>query len=429
MGKGEFKVSEERLMILKLLEQGKITESEAEQLLDALGDMEYDQATQEASSSFTSDRVNLDKDDDPYRKQEHRKNQSNSQNKDFEEVLESIGKRLENLGEQLEDTIDVFGEQFGKKMINLGSIFADKSISFAEKIIDVVEKAVDSDTLVNVDLFGVIKTYEEVLEKKLSDIDKVSLHFEAFNGSIAINSWNEPTIKVTGYISARESKYASNKPVLELREDGNTLYFSPKQTEGIGGIKLKIQLPNMLYNSVKAQSTNGPITVEGLNCSKLLLQTKNGSIQISNVHTDGDTSCTTTNGKIIIENSRAENLLAASKNGKILIENSDIKRIEGLTSNSRISIRNINYENLQSLSLKTTNSKIEVIGSVPKNTGVHFEASTTHGNIHIGVPVVYTENIKNYSNHRVTAHISAFDSCETIAHIKAYTTNSSIYLF
>jgi len=256
--------------------------------------------------------------------------------------LESLGKRFENLGEQFEDKIDIFGEQFGKKMINLGSIFADKSFNFAEKIIDVVEKAVDSDTFVNADLFGAIKTYEEVIEKKLSDIDKISLQFEAYNGSISISRWNEPIIKVTAYISAKEGRYEAIKPILNLKDDGDVLCFSPKQTDGIG-IKLKVQLPNNVYNLIKAQSTNGSIIVEDLNCSKLLLQTKNASIQISNVETTNDTSCTTTNSKIIIENCKAQNILAATKNGRILIDRSSIKRIEGLTSNSRITIKDIEY--------------------------------------------------------------------------------------
>ncbi|MBU5678197.1 DUF4097 family beta strand repeat protein [Alkaliphilus sp. MSJ-5] len=423
-------MGEERLIILKLLEQGKITESEAEQLLDALGDMEYDQATQEASNTFNPSKVNLSKDkDNTYTKHENRESQSNAgKSRDFEEILESIGKRFETIGEQLEDKMDVFGEQFGKKMVNLGSIFAEKSINFAEKIIDVVDKAVDSDTFINVDLFGSNKCYEEIIEKKLSDIDQVSLQFEAYNGNISIVRWNEPMIKVTAYISAKEGKYDANKPILDLREDGNILCFYPKEIDGIG-IKLKIMIPDQTYNLVKAQSKNGSITVENLNCNKLFLQTKNGSITLNHVETKEDTSCTTTNSKIIIENCKAQNLLAATKNGKIVIDNSSIKRIEGLTSNSKITIKDIEYNQLQSLSLKTTNSKIEVIGSLPKNAGVQFDASTTHGNINIGLPVVYVENIKNYSNHRVTARTPAFDTCETIAHIKAYTTNSTIYLF
>lgn len=423
-------MSEERLIILKLLEQGKITETEAEQLLDALGDIEYDQAAKEASDSFNPHKVNLSKDtDSTYTKNKYEKNQSKTDmNKDFEEVLESLGKRFEALGEQFEDKIDVFGEQFGKKMVNIGSIFADKSINFAEKIIDVVEKAVDSDTFVNADLFGIVKTYEEVIEKEISNIDQVSLQFEAYNGNISISPWNESMIKVTAYISAKESKYEGINPIMSLSEDGNTIFFSPKQIDGIG-IKLKVQLPNRSYNLIKAQSKNGSIRIQDLNCNKLLLQTKNGNIEVNNVQTKGDTSCTTTNSRIIIENCIAQNLLAATKNGRIYIDSSNIERIEALTSNSKITIRDIEYGKLKSLSLKTTNSKIEVLGSVPKNTGIQFEASTTHGNINIGVPVVYVENIKNYSNHRINARTSAFDTCETISHIKAYTTNSTIYLF
>lgn len=418
-------MSEERLMILKLLEQGKITEIEAEQLLDALGDMEYDKATKEASDSFNPHRINLSKDKD---EQKERSRSKTDINRDFEDVIETIGKRFEAIGEQFEDKIDVFGEQFGKKMVGLGAIFADKSINFAEKIIDVVEKAVDSDTFVNADLFGIIKTYEEVIEKEINSIDQLSLQFETYNGNIVVSTWDESIIKVTAYISAKENRYEAIEPILSLNEDRNTISFSPKQIDGIG-IKLKVQLPNRYYNLIKAQSKNGSIKIQDLSCNKLLLQTKNGSIEMNNVETKGDTSCTTTNSKIIIEGCKAKNLLAATKNGRIYINSSSIEIIEGLTSNSKITIREIQYDNLKSLSLKTTNSKIEVIGAAPKNTGIQFEASTTHGNINIGIPVVYVENIKNYSNHRVNARTSAFDSCEAIAYIKAYTTNSTIFLF
>jgi len=423
-------MSEERLMILRLLEQGKISEVEAEQLLDALGDIEYDQAKQEASSSFNYSQVNLSKDEDDEHNHYHKEKQhyNPNKNKDFEEIFDSLGKKFEGLGEHLEGKMDVFGEQFGKKMMDLGSIFANKSISFAEKIIDVVEKAVDSDTFINVDLFSPVMVYEEVLEKKLEDNSHLSLQFESYNGNISIHKWNEPTIKVTAHISAKEGKYDSANPIFTLNEDNNSIYFYPRPLEG-AGVKLKVEVPEGLYNLIKAQTTNGSISAENLNCNRLLLQTKNGSIKINNIHTQENTSCTTTNGKIVVEKCKAENLLAATKNGRISIENSTIKRIEGLTSNSKITVIDIAYNLLQSLSLKTTNSKIEVIGTVPENTGFSLEANTTQGNINIGIPVVYSENIKTYSNHRVHGKTSNFDKCETIANIKAYTTNSNIYLF
>ncbi len=420
-------MGDERFLILKLLEQGKITESEAEQLLDALGDIEYDQATQEASSTFNKSSENTytkDNNDDAFKKTYSNTNKD----REFEETLESIGKRFEKLGQQLGDKFDDFGEEFGEKMVNLGTVFANKSIDFAEKIVDTVEKTIDSDTFINVDLFGTTKSYKEILEKKLIDIDDISLQLETYNGSILISKWEQPMIRVTAFISAKESKYDANKPILETQEYNGVISFRAKKVDGVG-VKLNVQLPDKVYNFIKAQGTNGSITVENLSCNKLFLQTKNASIRLNNVETQGDTSCTTTNNKIIIENSKAENLLAATKNGKILIADSSIKRIEGITSNSKITIKDIKYSKLQSLSLKTSNAKVEVLGSIPKNIGVHFEASTTHGNINIGIPVSYTENIKNYSSNRIVAKTSEFDICESIAYIKAYTTNSTIFLF
>lgn len=427
-------MGEERLIILKLLEQGKITESEAEQLLDALGDMEYDQATQNTSNTFRPYKINLSKDNDGTYSKDGNTNDSkdSNTNNDFEDVLKSIGKRIQNLGEELEGKFDVFGQHFSEKMINFGAVFADKSVDFAEKIVDLVENAVDTDALAdtfnNLDLFGSVNCYEEILEKKLDDIGQVSLIFEGYNGSISLNQWDQPIIRVTAYISAKESKYDSNKPMFELQEANNVLHFFSKEVDWTG-INLKIQLPKQVYNSVEVQNKNGSISVEGLDCNRLLLQTKNGHIKLNNVNAKEEAKCMTTNNKITIENCQAKDLLAVTKNSKIYINACKFNKIEGLTSNSKITVKDVDFNILQSISLKTTNAKIEVFGHIPKGTGVHFNASTTHGHINIDLPVTYVDNIKSYSSHRINARTADFEICKNIVFVKAYTTNASIYFY
>lgn len=432
-------MSQERLIILKLLEQGKITEGEAEQLLDALGHMEYDQAAQDASDAFDSYKINLSKEDeDSFAKDEYTessKDSDSSKDFDFEDFFQagrSLGEKIESLGDQLEDKMDVFGEQLGKKMVSLGAVFADKSVDIAGKVFDIVEKAVDSgaltDTLNNLDLFGNSNSYEEVVERKLSGIEQVSLSIEGYNGSIHLSEWDEPIIRVTASISSKESRYDLNKPILELKEHDDILYFIPKQVDWIG-IKLKVQLPKQAYNFVKIENRNGSITIDGLDCNKLLLQTKNNSISLSNLLVEDEISCTTTNNKILIENSRAGKLLAVTKNGKIHINNCQFNTVEGLTSNSKITVRDLDYKILQSISLKTTNAKIEIFGEVPQATGLHFTANTTHGNISIDAPVTYVENIKNYSSHRINARTVNFEKADNIVFVKTYTSNASIYFY
>lgn len=439
-------MSEERLIILRLLEQGRITEYEAEQLLEALGDMEYEEAAKNASTGFDSHRINLSKEDpgkdsgdngdrdhkDNHGEKDMGSDRKSKPNQDLEDILKSIGKRIENLGEGLEDRIDSLGGHFGDKMINLGAVFADRSVDFAEKVVDLVQKAIDpdtiADTLNNLNLFGNIESFEEVIEKELDGLEGLSLSIEGYNGSIHLTQWDGDRIKFTAYISAKEGRYNAVKPIFELREDKGALFFTPRQVDWLG-TRLRVQLPKHLFNFVKVKNKNAPILVEDLNCNKLLLQTKNNSIKLKGVNVNNDISCTTTNNKIDIENCRSESLLAASKNGRISIDNCKFKTVEGLTSNSRITVRDLDYGVLKSVSLKTSNAKIEIFGQAPHYTGLHFNANTTHGHININTPLVYVDNIKNYSNHRVNARTTNFDTAKNIVLLKMYTTNSSIYFY
>lgn len=406
-------MSEERLMILKLLEEGKISEKEAEMLLDALGDEEYDQFAKDPAHSFQKD--------DPFSK-----GSSSTAEEGFERKMENFGKRMENLGAELEDKLEDFGEHFGKRMGHLGAEIADKSVNFAEKLVDVIGNIVESGSF-HFDTSTRFKSYEEIIEQTINTNEKPTLTFKGINGKITIQQWNQDKIQVKASVKADPEEYKVSGPIVVVKEEGDSIVFSPKHLERLC-VQLQVKLPARMYETIHAETVNASISIEKLQCNKLYCRTKNGSIQLQEISALEEIGCTSTNGKIILENTSTSILWAATKNSRITISDIQAVRIDLLTSNGKILAEQINYKGLKSIKMKTSNGSIQISDQLPLR-GVDFDLLTSNGKIQLPSGIEYLQNVKSYSTAKVVAQYKHGGGLEESLDLKAYTTNGSIVLF
>ncbi|KAB3537851.1 DUF4097 domain-containing protein [Alkaliphilus pronyensis] len=400
-------MSDEKLMILKLLEEGKISKEEALKLLQAL-ESDSDEST--ANYSYTSNNKG----------KKHKKIHIHLDD-DLEGSFENFGEKMDDFGRRMED----FGERFGEKMSHLGVRLAEKSMGFAEKILDFVEENIDVDSLSKYDSNSNYEKYEEVYNVEAPD-NFSFLNFMAKNGKIYLSSWEEDTISVKASIRTLSKEYESRKPIMQVKKESSSISFFPKDIEKLM-VELEVFVPSKHIDTIKVHTNNASIYVEDIKCNNLGCSTKNASIVLNNVNVNEETSCSTTNARIMCNSIIANHVLAVTKNAKVILDNAKLRGIETITTNSKIVVNNLIYDNLELIHLKTSNGKIEINGPIPPSIGVNFEAATTNGSIKTPFNMIYKEKIVG-SNTKLSGKTSNYESCDKVISIKAYTTNDNIVI-
>lgn len=446
-------MSEERLMVLTMLQEGKITNEEASKLLRALDEVEIeeelqnygensapseddfigDQAShdnekytgfihekgQGANSSF--DKMSQDRADKIKSKMESKREKLKKLEKKLEEKaekLDDLGDRIDkkmddwddNFGDEAEDWADNFsqkagawGESFGEKMGNWGETFGEKmgkvgeelaesATSITEKVLKMVDGFV-GDGSFNI-FTGNYETISETIDRNIRGIDSPTLEIHGTNGKIILRSGEGDNIRIKAKCSVKKSVYDKSLPVYEVIEQDNKLVFKPRYNSGIG-TSLEVYIPSFSYDKIFLLTSNGRIETSDVNTNELILDTNNGSIRIQDIDSNRITACT--------------------NNGSINIEATCSKRIELDTSNASINAQDVSCEDIVAT---TRNGRISIIDTQSK------EMLLTSSNASLKVE----DSIASYISAKTSnSSIKIVDiETSTLRKIETYTSNSSI---
>ncbi len=401
-------MKEERLLILKLLKEGNITEEEAEKLLAALEDKSRETTFQTAKSKV--DR-SLDSAEETF----HEKRKAFKE--DFEENFE-----------ELEDKFEDFGEDFSKRMNRLGSVIAHTSTSVADKILHSVEEALASEELQPYDVFTKKETFQENLEIPIEDLTNYRVEVASANGKVKVESWEKDCIKLKAKIQMKAEDYQEQRLIFEAHLDEEGLVFTPKTEKGFYSF-LTLYLPKVLYNSLKVDNRKGSVFVEDFQGKHLDIQTQNGSIQLHRCTIKDLGKLKTRNSKILLHRVEGEEMIVQTKNGKILGEVLEGRILDFKTSMGSILLDELNYQRLEQLHLQTSNGNIKVLDPLPQHCGLRVLAQTKNGTIETGPDLELIENQQERNNLRINGRTKNLEEMEHSIDVQAYTTNGDIFLF
>ncbi|MFA7672652.1 MAG: DUF4097 family beta strand repeat-containing protein [Clostridia bacterium] len=381
--------------ILKLLEEGKINSAQAKDLIDAVSDESEKTENKESKAN--------------YRFYERPSNDNFS----FD--------RLSDIGNEIKDA--VFDQ--------LGGIKADvfESMSF--------------DKSDNINLSGL---ESKEIEFDLEEMAKITI--EGKNGSLCFR--RNPSDKVKLTVAVKPSDFHRIDELVTVAYTSSSLEVSVAEDYS-SKIVIVLMLPDKIFKSVKAETTNGNVICWDLKCEDIQVETSNGSftmkrcrgnslkaetsngtvsteqndffgsinIETSNgsIHTNGDSSKSvdleTTNGSIKLQRGFSKSFTAATTNGTIIFNGLRPYRNEG------------NYL----IQGETTNGSINV--NIPSEYGAAFECETgKQGNIRLGNNFV-ADSIQRNNIGRICYAKGesryAYKS-NIIAGVQAETTNGTIAL-
>ncbi len=413
-------MKEERMMILSMLEQGKITSEDAIKLLEAL----------EESESLNLDETIEDKKDKIIDM-----DKTKEKAEEFEKVLREQGKKVES-----------FGVDLGNK---LSGIFRG-----------VKEKGNP------VNFLGGYETINTTVEKNISHLECPIIDFKSVNGGITLKSWDKDQVFIKITCQYKNGLLSKDDSFYDFYEEGNRLVFIPEFNTNIM-ISLNVYLPDKLYDEIYLNTSNGKIEVDkfktnNLQChttnasisannivaQEIRLRTKNGKINLNNISSplieaistnsniiledidSEDLKVSTVNGRIMFSGILSNNVCGNTSNGSIEVRNISGKEITLTTSNGKILLKEINPDKISQLKLSTSNASIDAeIGEIAKNSC--FDLETSLGNISLEVPnLVYKVNKQvNLGTRKIIAHSIDFNEEEEHFVFTASTSNGSIRLW
>ncbi len=206
-------------------------------------------------------------------------------------------------------------------------------------------------------------TLNETWKKQLQAEDKKGLSVKNANGSIQVESWNEPLVEIVAFLEVKGSTSEEARNMLDAieidvddsgevirvetrlphKEDGNESFLSRLFDffDNQGSVRYEIRVPETF--DLDLHSTNGKI--EAVGCE--------GQIRLE-----------TTNGKILAKQ-MAGAVNAHSTNGSVRIELDKVY-------------------NQQDMDIRTTNGSVYVY--LPPDANAELEAHTTNGRVNVDIP-------------------------------------------
>lgn len=453
-------MSEERIMILTMLQEGKISSEDAAKLLDALDELELKESEKNNLDNYHST------DSTPFEKIDTtKKDISSDKFKKYESKLENLGdkidKKIEKHSQDFEDWGNSFGEKLSNKFVKIGDEITEGATSFTDKVLSFVDDLIDKGTFTNV--FGGYDTVIDTIEKDISSIDNPSLEIQGINGKISVKPWSEEIISIKAVCQLKKGTYDKDTSVYDVVEDGKRIVFKPKYSGNIG-TKLDVYIPEKHYERIFLFTSNGKIEAQDIHSNELLFDTTNASIRLNDLHSNRIKACTkngkivstdvsgelfnvettnssielsdincsnieasTKNGKILSSDTVSDELCLVTSNGQIMAEDCKSKYIKCKTHNANIKVEDIDTSCLDKVELITSNGQAEL--HFDDNTkAFKIDATTSMGYINIDIPnLIYTlNNQQQLGSKKVLAHSSNYIEGNSSIDVVASTSNGSI---
>ncbi len=361
-------MSNERIKILKMLENGEITADEASKLLSSI---------EGKSSSYTSDTYNNNVNN----------NNDSGQSIDFNKIVN-----------KLTNTTQILVKKTSK-------IYND-----LEKEVKNIFKNVNSGTSSK---NSVCKEFNIALNDTDNNLDLKSL-----NGEMVLKGYNgdKLTLKVV-YIPKTVDA------TIDFYNTDNKKYVLTFKEDNFEKVSLEALVPKKYFEVISISGLNCNFSLDNLNFEKILTDTTNCNGIIENCEGQ-DININNVNGKLIIRNIKSNNLKVCNINCYVKLKNTDVKNLSIDVLNGEIDVTSdyLNLFNDYNWKLETQNNSINVEINTD-NINYDIDARTSLGKINIlKNNLVYSEK----SDYRVKAKTENKNELFKNLNLSLDTANSTI---
>lgn len=316
-------MSEEKIMILKMLKDGKIDEEEALKLLNAVGE------------------------------------------KKGEKTYKPNKKRNEIHIEA--DDYDVFdaSDKFASKISNFVNKIVSKSLETAEK------------GMRDGHMYASYSFDDRFKNKKFAtlklDVDKnkkYDLIINNTNEKVVILPSSSDQIEIYGKIYYTDKKtIPGDYEFINCFIDDKEILIEPNYesfTKKDFSVSLKVLVPALSFAKVDVKTSNDKIILDSVNCDELYLTTSNDKIKIED-SIIGKSELKTTNDSVKIKDAKFTDLLINTTNAEITMHNTPFVNLEAHTTNAYVDVKHV-FNCAENIIITNSNGPVTVeLESVSRN--------------------------------------------------------------
>lgn len=449
-------MNNEKLKILTMLEEGKITSDEAVKLLNTFDTVEevngQDNSLSNAIKTFIDNfnkntnsisRELLEKLDYMHENLSgsitlSEKNLTSSL-KPLQTDLEGlIGKIIVDIDKNSNNITSTLSEEAAQlnKLLNIeggqGSSDLSRGIDDLQKNLQSIpiDTSLLSGKLSN--MFDMItqipsntNNYSKFFSKKIADASSLNLLFETVNGSISLEGYDCEEIEVSVHCKVPGS---CNGEVISVIDTPETYGISINKDNG-SAVSLDIRMPKFVFNRIHADTSNGKIRVLDLRCKDLICITSKARISLAGLECS-TIKANTCEGKIELSDIHSKKLFIKTSNSPIEVDNISCELSEIITVNGNINLElSDNISGRNEFKLSTSNGRIDIVLSQPPETGLYIDTFSFNGNVNIidQPPLSYSKNEHNkLGNSHIIGETPGYNTSEKSIKITAQTTNNTI---
>lgn len=400
-------ISEEKMMILKMLQEGRINSEEAAKLLEALEAKKEPPCYGPGPRAFRGPKP--------------------PQRNYYDEVAK-VRERIDEWRRELsknynQNDFDKMVEEFSAKAEKFGKNVATAAFGIADKVADFVGSIIDTSAF---NVFGNCVTEEQQFEAAAAE--GMNLELQATNGQITVKKHQEDKILITAKI--RTPQENAKSAIAFSNGDGTVSVKLAKPDTYNLSVSYDVLLPAVKLNQVALETKNGKIYVEDVTSEEFASVTKNAVIDLTGVNS-GRITANTTNAKVNANYIIGRDVNFNTSNATIEIKNLKAVKLTAATSNGKILVDNVqNYdnENVAELNLKTSNANIKANMNDSENKGYKISARTSNGDINLLIPNLLYRNAMRTDrfNRQADAETENYAAAAQKVNIQAETSNGYI---
>lgn len=430
-------MSNEKMMILKMLEEGKITAEEASRLMDAAGSGKGEGKPQyktENKQPNTSSGVQSSYNSGTYT--DFGRSQSGSQSNNQNNHYSGSGYRQNS--QYSSQGFDDFANELGRKFDTFAKDMEPKLQKFTETVVEKTANIADS---ISRSLNQPSTSYSggsyqrphgytmgsgygaNVLEKNFELVVSpgyCELNLSGINGDIVVNGYNGD--KITAKVNYRPKFHGAQ---IELMKLGDKYYLNYNEDE-FEFVTVDAYVPEKLFKNVKIETVNGKIYVSTIITDSLVINGINAKSELRNISAENLTM-DTSNGETILFGVNGRFGKVETFNGSVNTTAVDIENLSLLASNAPI-VMNIDYFNRfndYTWVIESSNGRLVMNAPTSPELGYYVKARTSLSNVKLGLTGMnYIINNPNF----VEAKSYNFDEAPKKIKISAETSNAPLVI-
>ena len=345
----------EKMMILNMLQDGKITAEEASKLLATVEDAGGHDAGRQAEGRPI-----------PNNGSAVRSGHSSATRPGSGVDFDELGRKFAAFAKDLEP-----------KLQKVADTVAEKTVYVADKLAKSLETtgAPSAPSASGHSGDGIEKHIELMVDDGYNELNLTGL-----NGIVHIKGYNGDKI------SAR-IRYKTNRrnPSIELMKLGGKYYLNYEEDD-YQFVTIDAYVPSHKFKVINIKGINGPMDLSALNCDQLEISNSNGSTALSDLSAES-IKCESGNGHLTMKDINANTAVVEHFNGSVEAGDIDIEKLSLINFNGPMSMYMSAFARFSEYlwNIETSNAKLTLNVPTLPDLGYHIRAHATLGNIRIGL--------------------------------------------